>query len=76
MIAYITPSEIAPFVLLFVLAITACFYVAMRSCYQNGYNAGREDERKSTPAKILQAKKEGAMAERQRLFSPSNISKQ
>lgn len=67
--------EYLPFILLFLIAHGAFIFLLCKSCRQRGYQAGREDERASTPAKILQAKKEGAMAERQRLFSPSNISK-
>lgn len=70
-----TFTDYLPFILLFLLAHGAFIVLLCKSCRARGYNAGREDERQLSAGKVLNAKKEGAMAERQRLFSPSNISK-
>lgn len=69
-----TFNEYAPFILLFLIAHGAFIFALCKSCRQRGYNAGREDERILNAAKIINAKREGAMAERQRL-SPGTTSK-
>lgn len=61
---------------LLVLIWTICVaYVAYQRGWNNGHERGVLDEQRFTIPRVLNAKKEGAMAERQRLFSPSNISK-
>ena len=71
-----TLNEYAPFLLLLLIPVFMLARSVCKTCYNRGYNAGRADERHGFAEKILNAKKEGAMTERQRLFSPSNISKQ
>lgn len=61
---------------LLVLIWTICVgYVAYQRGWKEGHRCGRVDERGDSAAKILNAKREGAMAERQRL-SPGTTSKQ
>lgn len=61
---------------LLVLIWTICVaYVAYQRGWKECHRCGRVDERGDSAAKILNAKREGAMAERQRL-SPGTTSKQ
>lgn len=61
---------------LLVLIWTICVaYVAYQRGWQEGHRCGRVDEHGDNAARVLNAKKEAMLAERQRLFSPSNISK-